>query len=83
LPNPVPPGLGSGKTIINWSSNDPTAVLYVSREGDGQQKLFGRGSQGSKEAGWIEAGATYEFVLYADPDRTTQRARVSVTRPRS
>lgn len=83
LPNPVPPGLGSGKTIINWSSDDPKAVVYVSREGDGQQKLFGRGSHGSQEAGWIEAGATYEFVLYAAPDRATQLARISVTRPRS
>ena len=82
-PNPVPPGIGPGKTTISWSSHGPPdAAIYVSRGGI-EEALFARGSHGSKEASWIEAGATYEFSLYTDRDRNTPLARISVTRPRA
>jgi hypothetical protein len=82
-PNPVPPGIGPGKTTISWSSHGPPdAAIYVSGGGI-EEALFARGSHGSKEASWIEAGATYEFSLYTDRDRNTPLARISVTRPRA
>ena len=80
-PNPVPPGVGPGKTIISWSSHGaPSAAVYLSRDGT-EELLFATGSQGSKEADWINAGETYEFRLYADRDRNTRLAQISVTRP--
>jgi GSCFA family protein len=82
-PNPVPPGVGPGKTTISWFSHvPPDAAIYVSG-GDMEKALFARGSHGSKEAPWIEAGATYEFSLYTDRDPNTPLARISVTRPPS
>jgi hypothetical protein len=80
-PNPVPPGIGLGKTTITWSSHGtPNAAIYVSGGGI-EEALFAGGSHGSQEASWIEAGATYEFSLYTDRDRNTRLARISVTRP--
>jgi hypothetical protein len=80
-PNPVPPGTGLGKTTISWSSHaTPDAAVYVSGAGI-EEALFASGSQGRKEACWIEAGATYEFSLYADRDRNIRLARISVIRP--
>jgi hypothetical protein len=80
-PNPVPPGIGPGKTIISWSSHGaPNAAIYVSRDGT-EELLFATGSQGSKEAGWIKAGETCEFRLYTDCDRNARLAQISVTRP--
>jgi hypothetical protein len=82
-PNPVPPGIGPGKTTISWSCHGtPDAAVYVSGGGI-EEALFARGSYGSQEACWIQAGATYEFSLYSNPDRNTPLARVSVTRARS
>jgi hypothetical protein len=79
-PNPVPPGIGPGKTIISWCSHaTPDAAIYVSRGGL-EEALFARGAYGSQEACWIEAGATYDFSLYKNHDRDTPLARVSVTR---
>ena len=80
-PNPVPPGIGPGKTTISWSSHGtPDAAIYVSWGGI-EEALFAGGSHGSKEASWIETGATYEFSLYTDRDRNSPLARISVTRP--
>jgi len=82
-PNPVPPGFGPGKTTITWSCHGtPDAAVYVSGGGI-EEALFARGSHGSQEACWIQAGATYEFSLYRNADRNTPLARVSVTRARS
>ena len=79
-PNPVPPGVGPGKTTISWSSDgDAAAVVYVSKDG-AEPALFANGSHGSEEARWIEAGATYEFSLCGGPNRDTRLARISVTR---
>src|SRR5438477_4134515 len=79
-PNPVPAGVGRGKTTISWSSDgDAAAVVYVSKDG-AEPALFANGSHGSEEARWIEAGTTYEFSLYGGPNLNTPLARVSVTR---
>src|SRR6266516_951588 len=79
-PNPVPAGVGRGKTTISWSSDgDAAAVVYVSKDG-AEPAFFVSGSHGSEEAGWIEAGATYEFSLNGGPNLNTPLARVSVTR---
>jgi len=79
-PNPVPPGIGPGKTTISWSCHGtPDAAVYVSGGGI-EEALFASGSHGSQEASWIEAGATYEFSLYKNRDRNTPLARISVTR---
>ena len=79
-PNPVPAGIGPGKTTISWSCHgSPDPTIYVSGGGL-KEALFARGLHGSKEAPWIEAGATYEFSLYGDRDRNTRLAQVSVIR---
>jgi len=80
-PNPVPPGIGPGKTTISWSSHaTPDAAIYVSG-GDIEEALFAGGSYGSKEASFIETGATYEFSLYTGRNRNRRVAQLSVTRP--
>jgi GSCFA family len=80
-PNPVPPGIGPGKTTISWSSHaTPDAAIYVSGGGI-EEALFAGGSYGSKEASFIETGATYEFSLYTGRDRHRRVAQLSVTRP--
>ena len=79
-PNPVPAGVGRGKTTISWSSDgDAAAVVYMSKDG-AEPALFANGSHGSEDARWIEAGATYEFSLYGGPNLNTRLARISVTR---
>jgi GSCFA family len=79
-PNPVPSGVGRGKTTISWSSGGAAAAaVYVSRDG-AEPGFFASGSHGSKEARWIQADATYEFSLYSGSDRNTRLARISVTR---
>jgi hypothetical protein len=80
-PNPVPAGIGPGKTTISWSSHaTPDAAIYVSGGGI-EEALFAGGSYGSKEASFIETGATYEFSLYTGRDRNRRVAQLSVTRP--
>jgi len=80
-PNPVPPGIGPGKTTISWSSHaTPDAAIYVSGGGI-EEALFAGGSYGSKEASFIETGATYEFSLYTGRNRNRRVAQLSVTRP--
>ena len=80
-PNPVPPGIGPGKTTISWSSHaTPDAAIYVSGGGI-EEALFAGGSHGSKEASFIETGAIYEFSLYTSRDRNRRVAQLSVTRP--
>jgi len=79
-PNPVPAGVGRGKTSISWSCDgDPAAVVYMSKDG-AEPLLFASGSHGSEEAHWIEAGTTYEFSLYGGPNLNTPLAQLSVTR---
>jgi len=80
-PNPVPPGIGPGKTTISWSSHaTPDAAIYVSGGGI-EGALFAGGAHGSTEASFIETGATYEFSLYTNRTRNTRVAQIYVTRP--
>jgi hypothetical protein len=80
-PNPLPPGIGPGKTTITWFCHGVAdATIYVSG-GSIKEAIFAHGPLGAKEAPWIEPGATYKFILYADRERNTPLAQVSVTRP--
>ena len=45
-----------------------------------REELFAQGEQGSQDAPWISAGATYEFRLYAGTERETVLASVAVRR---
>ena len=56
------------------------AAIYVSGSGI-EEALFAGGAYGSKEASFIETGATYEFSLYTNRDRNRRVAQLSVTRP--
>jgi hypothetical protein len=56
---------GLGTTTISWSTGKPEdGEVYVSENGQAE-KLFASGSDGSQDAPWIRAGATYEFRLFA------------------
>jgi len=80
IPNPVPAGLELGATIIIWNTgNGSKGDVHVSVDG-GDEKLFFRGSKGSKPAAWIAAGSTYEFRLYEGLNRAKLLASVQVTR---
>src|SRR5215469_7966576 len=72
-PNPVPLGGNPGKTTISWSGGK----VYVSMDG-GNEVLFAEPRQGSKVAGWILAGSSYEFRLY-NSDHTELLAKHTVT----
>ncbi len=79
-PNPVPGGSGLGTTRIAWSTGDGSqGQVYVSQDG-GPEHLFDAGTDGSKDAPWIQAGPTYEFRLYSGSDHKTQLGSVTVTR---
>ncbi len=79
-PNPVPAGDGAGTTTVKWNGGAKgAAAIYVSIDG-GEEKLFAEGVEGASEAPWIQQGMTYEFRLYASPERKELLARVSVTR---
>lgn len=78
-PNPVPGGTAPGKTTVSWFSHGaPHAAIYVSNDGT-EEELFANGAHGSKEIDSIEPGVTYVFSLYADPDRSTRLAQISVS----
>jgi hypothetical protein len=78
-PNPVPAGPEKGTTNITWTTgNGSVGQVYVS---DGKrEKLFATGSEGSKEAPWIQAGITHEFTLYAGKEHKEVLGSVTVTR---
>ena len=79
-PNPVPAGSGLGTTTIVWRTGDGSqGQVYVSQDG-GTENLFDAGTDGSKDAPWIQTGSTYEFHVYAGSDRKTSLASVKVTR---
>jgi len=75
-PNPVPPGENPGKTTISWTGGK----VYVSMNG-GNEVLFGEMRKGSRVAGWILAGSSYEFRLY-NSDHTELLAKLTVTKAR-
>ncbi len=77
-PNPVPPGRGPGKTIVNWHTGDGApGQVYVSI-GGGPEKLFS--SNPSHQEATINGKDEYEFRLYAGSDHATRLATVKVTR---
>ena len=80
-PNPVPAGFDLGKTTISWSiAGNPRGHVSVSVDGQ-EEKLFAEFDQpGSREAGWIEQGATYEFRLYEDSHPSTPLKTLTVAR---
>jgi hypothetical protein len=79
-PNPVPAGSGPGSTTIAWKTGDGSqGQVYVSQDG-GTDNIFDAGTDGSKDAPWIQTGSTYEFRVYAGSDHKTQLASVKVTR---
>jgi len=83
-PNPVPAGGDLGKTTISWSiGGNPRGHVSVSVDGE-DEKLFAEFDQpGSREAGWIEQGATYEFRLYEDSRPGTPLEILTVAREKS
>ena len=83
-PNPVPAGGELGKTTISWSiAGNPRGHVSVSVDGE-DEKLFAEFDQpGSREAGWIEQGATYEFRLYEDSRPGTPLEILTVAREKS
>ncbi len=77
-PNPVRVESGLGKTTIAWKTGDgATGQIYVSRDG-GAEQLVTQGADGSDEINWIEAGAVYEFRLYAGLGHTQLMASTTV-----
>ena len=79
-PNPVPAGSGLGTTTITWKTGDGSqGQVYVSQDG-ATENVFDAGTDGSKEAPWIQTGSSYEFRVYAGSDHKTQLASVKVTR---
>ena len=80
-PNPVPAGPGLGRTKISWATlTGAEAEVYVSQDG-GPERLFATGGSGSREAGWITTGSSYEFRLYSrDGAERRLLAKTVVTR---
>jgi hypothetical protein len=76
IPNPIPGGIGQGKTTIKWHSGGSTGAVYV---GGNAEALFANAPDGSQDAPWIDLSSTTEFLLYTGEDRKTLLARVSVT----
>lgn len=77
-PNPVPAGPGAGSTTITWDTGDGSiGEVYVSVN-DGEEKLFGRNSKGSREAPWINSRGVCEFRLYRGTNHKTSNLVSSV-----
>jgi hypothetical protein len=78
IPNPVPAGRGSGKTIVNWYTGDGSpGQVYVSISG-GPERLFS--TNPSHQEAVINSKDGYEFRLYAGTDHTTRLATTKVVR---
>ena len=69
---------GPGSTTISWSSNNcDTAQVYVSVD-NGNEALMAQSASGSSNVGWITAGHSCVFKLYADTDHTELLDTVTV-----
>jgi hypothetical protein len=63
-PNPIKGGPEEGTTTITWDTkSNEIGEVYVIQNG-GPEKLFTKGSSGSKTVSWIREGGKYEFRLY-------------------
>jgi hypothetical protein len=79
-PNPVPAGLGLGRTKISWATlAGGEAEVCVSRDG-GPEQLFARGPTGSVQVSWIITGSSYEFRLYTRDGSRRLLAKTEVSR---
>jgi hypothetical protein len=79
-PNPVPPGVGLGRTTISWTTlAKGEGEIRVSKDGEPEQ-LFARGPSGSVAVGWIVTGSSYEFRLYSGDASQRLLAKTIVTR---
>jgi len=89
-PNPctLQPGETLCNTTISWRTfADPftmNAHIYVSMDGNPTNSMACGSLTDSLDASWIQAGHTYEFLLYADPvctdeDRGILLSSVTVT----
>jgi glycosyltransferase involved in cell wall biosynthesis len=77
IPNPV--SIDSSATTIGWDASVSSAEVWVSVDG-GHETLFATGQTGSQVADWINAGSTYDFLLYAADDRRRPLDSLRVTR---
>lgn len=78
-PNPVPAGQGPGTTRISAEVGDePLSEVYVSINGGEEQRIFR--VEKSRELGWINSGAVYEFRLYRGTNRAELLDSVKVTK---
>ena len=69
---------GNGTTEINWDTgNGSQGFVFVTEEG-GKPLLFANGSRGREIAPWIKRHS-YVFELYADDQRQTLLAKVTVS----
>lgn len=79
-PNPVPFASEKGTTTISWdAAGAHSAQLFL--RGPDKDTLFSGGGSGRETIDWIVPGGVYEFVLYADDDRSIELATLKVTRP--
>ena len=79
-PNPVLFGSEKGTTTITWDAAGASdAKIYL--RGPDKEELFSGGSTGKETIDWIAPGGVYQFVLYADADRTQELATLKITRP--
>jgi hypothetical protein len=78
-PNPVSTGGRNGTTTVTWNTGDGTqGQVFVSVDG-GQEGMFASGPSGSAPAGWIQAGKTFEFRLYAGTEHAKVLSKTQVT----
>jgi hypothetical protein len=79
-PNPVPFASEKGTTTISWDAAGAHSAQLFLRGAD-KDTLFSGGGSGRETIDWIVPGGVYEFVLYADDDRSIELATLKVTRP--
>jgi hypothetical protein len=78
-PNPVSTGGRNGTTTVTWNTGDGTeGEVFVSVDG-GPEGKFASGPSGSAPAGWIQAGKTFEFRLYAGTEHAKILSKTQVT----
>jgi hypothetical protein len=77
-PERVTVGDGNGTTEINWDTGNGSMGFVFVTEEDGKPLLFANGSRGREIAPWIKRHS-YVFELYADDQRQTLLAKVTVS----
>lgn len=80
-PNPLPAGLGLGKTAMTWDTGDGSWGQVVFVGPGGRERPFSAGARGTKEVPWIAQGGTYQFRLYSGKANKPLLASLAITRP--